>query len=224
MTPTSPHPHRPVLDEELGQLRAWVARMGELVDGGIGQAMAGLATRDVEGCTAVIAEDARLNSLNKNVRELCFAILLTQAPLACDLRETLGLLHMASELERMGDHCVSIAKLARELAHQPEVTTHVDLGAIGRSCSEQVRGVLGAMMARSADQARRVAAGDDAIDRAYREAFDLLVRTISTVPESVYSGTQLLFVAHHLERIADRVTNIAEDLVFLETGVIEELG
>jgi len=222
--PTPTHPHRPVLDEELRRLRARVARMGELVDEGISQAMTGLARRDVDRCTAVIAEDAHLNALHRDVRELCFAILLTQAPLACDLRETLSLLHMASELERMGDHCVSIAKLAREVAHQPEVATTVDLGAIGRSCGEQVRGVLSAVIARSADQGRRVAAGDDAIDRAYREAFGVLIETIATDRESVYTATQLVFIAHHLERIADRVTNIAEDLVYLETGVIEELG
>ncbi len=224
MTPTPSHPHRPVLDEELGRLRACVVRMGELVDHGICEAMAGLARRDIDRCTAVVAEDARINALHLEVRERSFAILLTQAPLGYDLRETMGLLHMASELERMGDHCVSIAKLAREVAHQPEVATGVDLTAIGRSCSEQVRGVLGAMIARSADQARRVAAGDDAIDRAYRRAFDLLVQTITADRGSVYAGTQLLLLAHHLERIADRVTNIAEDLVFLETGVIEELG
>jgi phosphate transport system protein len=224
MSPPPSHPHRPVLDDELGRLRGWVLRMGELVDRGICQAMAGLAQRDIDRCTAVIAEDARINALHLDVRELSFAILLTQAPLACDLRETMSLLHIAAELERMGDHCVSIAKLAREVAHQPELTTGVDLTAIGRSCSEQVRGVLCAMIASSADQARRVAAGDDAIDRAYRRAFDLLVQTITTDRGSVYAGTQLLLVAHHLERIADRVTNIAEDLVFLETGVIEELG
>ncbi len=224
MSSTPSHPHRPVLDDELARLRACVVLMGELVDRGICQAMAGLARRDIDRCTAVISEDARINALHLDARELSFAILLTQAPSACDLRETMGLLHMASELERMGDHCVSIAKLAREVAHQPEVTAGVDLSAIGRSCSQQVRGVLGAMIARSSAQARRVAAGDDAIDRAYRRAFDLLVQTIAADRESVYAGTQLLLVAHHLERIADRVTNIAEDLVFLETGVIEELG
>jgi phosphate transport system protein len=224
MAPAPPHPHRPLLDEELGRLRAWLARMGELVDAGIGEAMAALAARDVDRCTAVVAGDAALNALHHDVRELCFTILLTQTPLGGDLRETMGLLHMASELERMGDHCVSIAKLAREVAHQPELTTSADLGAIGRPCQDQVRAVLAAMIARRAEQARQVAAGDDAVDRAYREAFDLLVQTISTDRESAYVGTQLLFIAHHLERIADRVTNIAEDLVFLETGVIEELG
>src|SRR5579872_4423843 len=81
MTPTSPHHHRPVLDEELGKLRALVMGMGELVDGGISRAMAGLATRDVDRCTTVIAEDAHLNTLHKNVRELCFAILLFAAEL-----------------------------------------------------------------------------------------------------------------------------------------------
>lgn len=217
MTKPPPHPHRPVLEEDLGRLRTSVTQMGELVDGAIAQAMAGLASRDVDRCTAVIAEDTRVNALLRDVRELCFATPLTQTPLSCDLREMMGLLHMASELERMGDHCVSIAKLARDLAHQPELTSRVDLGAIGRACREQVRDILTAVVARSVEQAHGVAARHDGIDRAYREALDRLVQMHTTDPQSVYCATLLVFIAHHLERIADRVTNIAEDLIFLET-------
>jgi phosphate transport system protein len=224
MTTPPPHPHRPVLERELRTLRASVAEMGELVDSAIRQALAGWATRDVDRCALVIAGDARVNAMHREIRELCFAILLTQSPRSRDLRETLGLLHMAAELERMGDHGVSIAKLARDLAHQPERTWPVDLGVIGRACSEQIREVLAAVVAQSAEQARRVAAADDAIDRAYRDAFAQLIQRITTDRQSVYAATKLAFIAHHLERIADRVTNIAEDLVYLDTGVIEELG
>jgi phosphate transport system protein len=125
-------------------------------------------------------------------------MILTQAPVARDLREIMGLLHMSAELERMGDHCVSIAKIARSLADFPQLSTHIDLPKMAQFCREQVRDILAGVVARDTGRARLVAARDDRIDR--------------------------VFVAHHLERIADRVTNIAEDLVYLETGVIEELG
>jgi phosphate transport system protein len=218
------HPQRPVFDEELRGVRAAVTRMGELVDRAISLAAAGLAERDVDACTVVIAEDARINELQRQVRELTYTVLLTQQPVARDLREIMGLLHMSAELERMGDHCVSIAKIARSLADFPELSTHVDLPKMAQFCREQVRDILSAVVARDADRARLVAARDDRIDRVYHRLFDELVQVMAEDSQNAYRATHLVFVAHHLERIADRVTNIAEDLVYLETGTIEELG
>jgi phosphate transport system protein len=224
MSDIIPHPQRPVFDEELRGVRAAVTQMGELVDRAISRAATGLEERDVETCTAVIAEDARINELQRDVRERSFTIILTQAPVARDLREIMGLLHMSSELERMGDHCVSIAKIARQLADFPELPTHVDLPKMAQFCREQVRDILSAVVARDVARARLVAARDDRIDRVYHRLFDELVQVMSEDGRSAYRATHLVFVAHHLERIADRVTNIAEDLVYLESGLVEELG
>ncbi|MGI0129604.1 MAG: phosphate signaling complex protein PhoU, partial [Thermoplasmata archaeon] len=160
----------------------------------------------------------------RQVREQSFTIILTQTPVARDLREIMGLLHMSSELERMGDHCVSIAKIARSLADLPELETHVDLPKMAQFCREQVRDILSAVVARDVARARLVAARDDRIDRVYRRLFDELVELMNEDGRSASRATHLVFVAHHLERVADRVTNVAEDLVYLETGVIEELG
>jgi phosphate transport system protein len=220
----SAHPHRPVFEEELRGIRGAVTRMGELVDRAISLAASGLAERDVDACTVVIAEDARINELQREVRELSYTVILTQQPVARDLREIMGLLHMSAELERMGDHCVSIAKIARSLADFPELSTHVDLPKMAQFCREQVRDILSAVVARAADRARLVAARDDRIDRVYHRLFDELVQVMAEDSQNAYRATHLVFVAHHLERIADRVTNIAEDLVYLETGTIEELG
>jgi phosphate transport system protein len=224
MSEIIPHPQRPVFDEELRGVRTAVTQMGELVDKAISRAATGLAERDIDACTAVIAEEARINELQRDVRELSFTIILRQAPVARDLREIMGLLHMSAELERMGDHCVSIAKIARSLADFPELATHVDIPKMAQFCREQVSDILSAVVARDVPRARLVAARDDRIDRVYHRLFDELVQLMSEDGQSAYRATHLVFVAHHLERIADRVTNIAEDLVYLETGVIEELG
>jgi phosphate transport system protein len=218
------HPHRAILDDELKRLRRIVIDMGELVDGAIILAMRGLTERDVSLCNEVIAEDSVLNEHQRQLRELSFTIMLTQTPVARDLREIIGLLYMSSEFERMGDHCVSIAKIARNLADLPEITVYVDLPKMSEYCSEQVRGILAAVEARDALQARRIAASDDRVDRVYHRLFDDLIQMMTDDVTTVYRATNLVFIAHHLERIADRVTNIAEDLVFLETGAIEELG
>lgn len=218
------HPHRPVLQEEMERIRELVMELGRRVDEAIARAIRGLIDRDVEICARVIAEDHHVNELQRQIRELCFTAVLTQAPVARDLREIMGFQHMASELERMGDHCVSIAKIARTLADLPEVKPYVDLPAMAQLAAEQIRDVLSALVARDVDAARVVAAKDDRIDRIYHRVFDDLVACMIADSANVYPATNLMFIAHHLERIADRVTNLAEDLVFLETGGIEELG
>jgi phosphate transport system protein len=218
------HRHRPVLDQELNRIRDWVTRLGELVDAAIGRSIWGLTERNVDICAAVIAEDATINDLQRELRELVFQVILTQAPVARDLREIMGFQHMASELERMGDHCVSIAKIARNLADLPPLDPGVDVTVMAQYCGEQVRDILSAVVARDVAQARGVAVRDDRVDRIYHRLFDDLIQRMTDDSEVVYRATNLVFVAHHLERIADRVINIAEDLIFTETGVIEDLG
>jgi phosphate transport system protein len=124
----------------------------------------------------------------------------------------------------MGDHCVSIAKIARSLADLPPLRPTVDIGKMAQFCQEQVRDILSAVIAREAGRARAIAARDDRVDRIYHRLFDELVQIMTEDGDNVYRATNMVFIAHHLERIADRVTNIAEDLIFTETGVIEDLG
>jgi phosphate transport system protein len=218
------HPSQLSLSDELTHLRRIVADMGELVDAAITQATSGLAERDVSLCARVIADDALVNDRQRELRELSFSLIVRQSPEARELREIIGLLNMSSELERMGDHCVSIAKLARNLADLPALETYVDVPKMAAYCSDQVRGILAAMVSRDVIQARRIAAGDDRVDRIYHRLFDDLIQMMTEDNTTVFRATNLVFIAHHLERIADRVTNIAEDLVFLDSGAIEELG
>lgn len=218
------HTHRPELQHELDRLRHGTVRLGEYVDRAIEKSIWGLTERNVDLCTAVIEEDAEVNDLERQLRELCFQTILTQAPVASDLREIMGLLHMSSELERMADHCVSIAKIARTLADLPPLEPAVDIPKMAQHCGEQVRDILAAVIARDVERARLVAARDDRVDRIYHRLFDELVQSMVDHGDHVLRATNLVFIAHHLERIADRVTNIAEDLIFTETGVIEDLG
>lgn len=218
------HLLRPELERELERLRTGTLHLGDLLDRAIERAIWGLTERNVALCTAVIEEDAEINDLERELRELVFQTILTQAPVASYLREIMGLLHMSSELERMADHCVSIAKIARSLADLPELQPAVDIPKMAEFCSEQVSDILAAVIARDVERARVVAARDDRVDRIYHRLFDELIQTMTVHGDNVLRATNLVFIAHHLERIADRVTNIAEDLIFTETGVIEDLG
>jgi phosphate transport system protein len=218
------HPHRPSLDTEQRKVRDLVLEMGAMVDVAIVDAIGALVDRDVQMASQVITGDAKVNSRHAQVHEHCLSVILTQAPVARDLREILGFLHMSDELERMGDHCVNVARIARNLADLPPLGAPVDLAVLSRICAEQVRDMLNALVGRDVDRAREIAGRDDRVDRIYHRIVDDILQVMVADSRKVYAGTQLILVAMNLERIADRVTNLAEDLVFLETGNVEELG
>ncbi len=218
------HPHRPSLETEQRRVRDLVLEMGEMVDVAIHRATRALVDRDVELAGTVIAGDHVVNARQAEVHEHCLSVILTQAPVARDLREILGFLHMSDELERMADHCVNIARIARNLSDLPPLGAPVDLPILSRTVAAQVRDMLNALVARDVDRAREIAARDDRVDRIYHRMVDDILQLMVGDSRNVYPGTQLILVSMNLERIADRVTNLAEDLVFLETGAVEELG
>ena len=212
------------LDRDLEQIRAIAIEMGELVDQAIHRATKGLLNRDVAASNEVIRGDARVNALQEQARQLCFSALETGVAVGRDIRETLGFQHMTSELERMADHCVNISRLARDLADLPPIGEYIDLPKLSQIVAGQVRDILGALVSHDVDEARGVAARDDLVNRLYHRLVDELIAMMSEHPETVYSGTKLIQACQNFERIGDRVTNLAEDLIFLETGEIEELG
>jgi phosphate transport system protein len=140
------------------------------------------------------------------------------------LHEVFGLLLIASELERMGDHAKSCARYALpliELSSRPRLDSILNLG---HYVEEQVSDILSSVAASDSRRAKDIAERDDRIDRIYHRVFDDMVETMRERPDWAYACTNLLLIAHNLERIADRVTNIAEDLVFMATGQLVELG
>ncbi len=216
--------HRPALQSELDRIRAAVVELAHQVEVAIQRAVWGLRTRNPDICTAVIEGDVTINERHHEVREMCFHVILTQAPVARDLRDILGFEHMASELERMADHCVSIARIARSMTDLPDVPPSEPLAALADQCEAQVRDMLGAVEAHDIISARDVARRDSVVEMQYRRIFSAYVDQMTADGSLAPRATGLVFVAHYLERIADRVTNIAEELIFAETGGLEALG
>jgi phosphate transport system protein len=124
----------------------------------------------------------------------------------------------------MGDHAGSVAKQGRKLAPFPPLKDYVDLPLLGERVADLVRGIIRALVDIDEAQAREVARLDDKVDALYHRIFDEVLVLMREDPANVESGTRILFAAHYLERIGDRVTNIAEDIVFVATGTVEDLN
>ncbi len=218
------HLPRAPLDRELRLIKDDVLRMGGLVEDAIRAAIDALVRHDAEAATAVIVGDRAINDMQRTVSSLITVTIATQQPVARDLRFLLSLDHVTYELERMGDHAGSVAKQARKLAPRPPLKEYVDLPEMGELAAQLVHGVLRALVDIDPDRAREVAARDDDIDRLYHKTFGEVLDLMRDDPANVDPGARILFAAHYIERIGDRVTNIAEDVVFLASGEIEDLN
>ncbi len=218
------HPSREALDTEMRSVKDGVLRMGSLVEQQILAALQALVDHDAEAAFGVISRDTGVNEVQREVSSQIVTTIATQQPVARDLRFLLALDHVTYELERMGDHATSVAKQARKLAPEPPLAGYLGLPAMARAVADLVRGVLLALIDIDEAKARQVAAGDDAVDTLYHKTFADVLELMRADPDNVDRGTRILFAAKNLERIGDRVTNIAEDVVFLATGEIEDLN
>ena len=218
------YPSRETLDREEAQIKDEVLRMGSLVAAQITAALSALVSHDAAAATAVIVGDVQINEAQRHVSSLINSTIATQTPVARDLRLLLALDHVTYELERMGDHAGSVAKQGRKLAPEAPLKDYVDLPRMGVLAAQQVRDVLRALVDLDVVRAREVAVVDDQIDGLYHAIFDEILAMMRADPDNVDRGARILFAAHYLERIGDRVTNIAEDVVFLATGDIEDLN
>ena len=215
---------REALDRGEREVKDQVLRMASLVEQQIRAAIYALEERDTGLATQVIEGDAVVNDAQRDASALITTTIATQQPVARDLRFLLSLDRVTYELERIGDHAGDIAKQARKLAAMPVLRPYAELPAMGRIAANLVRGITGALIDVDEALARRVAAGDDEIDHLYHRVFGEVVELMRADPANVEGGTRILFAAHDFERIGDRVTNIAEDVVYLATGRIEDLN
>ena len=217
-------PRREALDRGEREVKDQVLRMASLVEQQIRAAISALEEHDPDLATRVIEGDAVVNDAQRDASALITTTIATQQPVARDLRFLLSLDRVTYELERIGDHAGDIAKQARKLADAPVLAPYNELPAMGRIAANLVRGITSALVDVDEEMARRVAAGDDDIDHLYHRVFGEVVELMRADPANVDRGTRILFAAHDFERIGDRVTNIAEDVVYLATGRIEDLN
>lgn len=215
---------REALDREEHLIRDAVLRMGALVEAAIREASRALVAHDAKLALDVVKGDTIINEAQRGVSRLIAVTIATQTPVARDLRYLLTLDHVTYELERMGDHAASVAKAVIKLAPEPPLRRDMYLPEMAERAAVLVHGVLLALVEADAVKARQIAVDDDEIDRLYHATFDEVVELMRTDPANVERGTRIIIASHYLERIGDRATNIAEDVVYLVTGDVEDLN
>ena len=217
------HGHREIYDREMLGVREGVVRMGELVVVAIDGAVGALDRHDSAAAATVAAGDRAINAAQADLTSLIITTIATQAPVAGDLQFVLSLSHITYELERIGDHAAGVARQVPKvgIARKPG---RASLDRMGQIASSMLHGVLRALVDLDVAAARQAAAQDDEIDTLYHAYFEQSLDRMRKEPDWVEVGAHLLFVAKHIERIGDRVTNIAEEVVFLATGEIEDLN
>jgi phosphate transport system protein len=198
--------------------------MGSIVAERTLAAVDALERHDADAALEVIRGDDELNAEQARVAHLISQTIALQQPVARDLRFLMSLDHVAYDLERMGDHASSVAKQARKLAPHATIQERVRLPEMGRLVAQQVRDILDAVVDVDEARAREVAKRDDEVDTLYHGIFAATLELMRADPANVDPGARVLFAAHYLERTGDRVTNIAEDIVFLATGGVEDLN
>jgi len=215
---------RETLESEENEVKDGILRMGSLVAERIIAAIVALEEHDADAATWIIENDRDINAMEREVSDLITLTIATQQPVARDLRFLLTLDRVAYDLERMGDYAGSVAKQARKLAPHPPLKDFVHLPEMGRLAADLVRDVLEAVVETDAERAKAVARRDDDVDELYHAIFAEALDLMRDDPANVDPGARIIFAAHYLERVGDRVTNIAEDVVFLATGEVTELN
>ncbi len=210
--------------QRLQELQDQMLLLGSLVDRAVERAVAALKARDMEASRQVINDDLQINRMRFDLEERCLDLIATQQPMASDLRAIIAILIIANELERMGDHAEGIAKINIMHGEQPLVKPLIDIPRMAEKSRDMLRRSLDAFVRRDAGAAKQIATEDDEVDGLYDQVYNELLLIMLQDPHKINRATYLLWAAHNLERIADRVTNICERVVFMVTGTMEEIN
>ena len=214
---------RTAFDQELQDLRDNVLRMGSMVDTAIGRSIQALKDRDQSLAQQIIAEDEDINDLRFKIEGDCVRLIARQQPAARDLRFIVAAMNIVLDLERMGDHAAGVATIVVRMGGEPPVKPLIDLPRMAQIAREMLRASLDAFMSENEAEAMAITGKDEEVDQLYNQIFRELLTFMIEDPRTVTRAMYLIFCAHNMERIADRVTNICERVAFVATGRMEEI-
>jgi phosphate transport system protein len=215
---------RTAFDQELQDLRDNVLRLGSMIDTAIGRSIQALKERDQSLAQQIIGEDEDINALRFKIEGDCVRLIARQQPAARDLRFIVAAMNIVLDLERMGDHAAGVATIVVRMGGEHPLKPLIDLPRMAQIAREMLRASLDAFMSENEQEALAVTERDEEVDQLYNQIFRELITFMIEDPRTVTRAMYLIFCAHNLERIADRVTNICERVAFVATGRMKEVS
>jgi phosphate transport system protein len=213
-----------VFTNDLRELLNEVMILGSMVERAIDEAIVALRDQDVDRARAVISGDDEINRRRWQLEEESLRLMALQAPMAGDLRRIAAVMHVATDLERMADHAEGISHLVIRTADEPLLKPLLDIPRMATIARKMLLDAVEAFVEDDAVAARAIAERDDEVDLLYDQIYHELLTYMLADPTTISRATHLLWAAHNIERVGDRVTNICERVVFVVTGSIEELN
>ncbi|GER78164.1 MAG: phosphate signaling complex protein PhoU [Anaerolineales bacterium] len=210
-------------EHELQQVKDDILTLGGMVEQAVLDSMEALKKRDLQASHKIYEQDRRINEKRFAIENQCMILIATQQPMARDLRLLASMLDVASELERMGDYAKGIATINIRMGDQPLLKPLIDLPRMAAKGVDMLHRALLAFINEDAESARAIPAEDNEVDALYEQIYRELMTFVIADPKTIERANYLLWAAHNMERMADRVTNICERAVFVATGEIREL-
>lgn len=215
---------RTVFHQRLREIQDEILVMGSMVQKAITRSIEALKNRDMALAHQLITDDQKINHKRFEIEERCIQLIATQQPMASDLRLIVAVLNIIIEVERIGDYAVGIARVVIMIGDEPPLKPLIDIPRMAEQTVDMLRRSLDAFINRDAEAAKKISTDDDLVDHLYDQVFRELLTFMAEDPKTITRATRLIWVAHNLERGADRVTNICERVVFVVTGKMEEIG
>lgn len=214
---------RRAFERELQRLQDEVIFLGSMVERALDDAVKSLKRRDLEAAKQLIDQDHEINRRRFDIEADVLTLIATQQPMAGDLRTLAAILEIITELERIGDYAKGIAKINLMIGEAPFLKPLIDIPRMAEKAGDMLHRALDAFVRRDVELARAIPEEDDEVDALYNQVNRELITYIIADPRNIEQANYLLWVAHNLERAADRVTNICERTVFTVTGKMTEL-
>jgi len=215
---------RTTFRKKLREIQDEVLVMGSMVGKAITSSVKALKERDLDLAHQIISDDLKVNQKRFEIEERCIQLIATQQPMASDLRIIIAILNITTEIERIGDYAMGIARIVIMIGDEPPLKPLIDIPRMTEKMTDMLQRSLGAFVKHDANTAREIATEDDDVDNLYDQVFRELLTFMAEDPRTITRATRLIWVTHNLERSADRVTNICERIIYMVTGKMQEIG
>ena len=215
---------RKSFDKNLAQLQKKMTEMNELTESAFEKAFTAFKTQDVELALRVIDEDSAIDNLDREINQFAVWLIAKEQPFATDLRRIIASLKITSDIERIADFAVNIAKATAKIGHRESLINITDLEQMKETSMKMLKMALSAFIDENMALAKEVGELDNLVDKNYAENYKKLTEYLRTHPDETTQPVQLLFINRYLERTADHITNIAESAAYLIKGKIYDLG